>query len=1151
MRTGALVFRSLTWFWRTNLPTVAGAAVAVSVLGGALLVGDSVRSSLRRLALERLGATDVLVAAPAFVREALSEDLRRASGAIRSAVPLIALDAVVTHTPSGRRAGSVQVFAVDDRFWQFHGVPGVRGPAGRDALASPALAEELGASVGDSLVVRVQKPSAIPSGVLQGRRDDMSHGLRLTVRAVLAPDRLGEFSLVLSQAPVRALFVPLARVQRDLEQPDRANVILVGGGDMDQTLASTVTKVLASAAQADDVGLKVRGVGGAPDAESTGERMAPGTVPLIVESESGLLSERLRSAIERGATDLGYDTLPVLTYLANTIRTDTREIPYSVISAVNLEAYERLTRARPDGPPEARAAPAAEATSAIWLNAWAARELAARPGDRLTIDYYVWSDNRGLETRQAAFALAGVVSMEGPGGDRTLTPDYPGMTDAPRIGDWDPPFPVDLRRIRPADEQYWELFRAAPKAFVTLAVGQRLWPSPFGSITSVRVYPPEGMPAASARDALLKAVRSSWTPVAAGVSVHAVRARALDAARGSTDFGEYFLYFSFFLAVSGLLLMGLFFRLGIEQRTREVGLLRSIGFSVVTIRRLLLAEGAALAIVGSVLGLLGAVGFSSLILLALRTWWVGAVGTRALALDVTPLALGTGALAGVLMAIATMWWTLRGLAIRTPRALMSDGAVAEAILSSRRRTRGGFVARLTHGRSHGWLLAVALVLLVLGWQGGISEAAAFFGAGVLVLAAALTAFGRWVRRPPGSPIHEPGGWGLVRLGARQTGWRPGRSVLSVALIASATFVIVAVGAFRREAGEPGSSAGTGGYALFAESLVPLMHDLASREGRAELGFAADDEADASRLHIARFRLRPGDDGSCLNLYRPSAPRIVAPTDAFRREGRFTFARSLAATDAEWRNPWLLLDRRFADGAVPVIGDANSLAYALHRSVGDDLVVSGPGGTPVTLRVVAALSDSVFKSELLMSEHDFVRLFPRHEGARFFLIEAPADRHAAVAALLEDRLADFGFDVQSAAARLGAYHRVENTYLTTFQTLGGLGLVLGTFGLGAVLLRNVLERRRELALLGAVGYRARHLATMILAESVLLLGAGLLAGLLAAVLAIAPALVARGGRFPVASTLALLGGVFAAGLVSTLGATRAASSGRLLQALRSE
>ena len=80
-------------------------------------------------------------------------------------------------------------------------------------------------------------------------------------------------------------------------------------------------------------------------------------------------------------------------------------------------------------------------------------------------------------------------------------------------------------------------------------------------------------------------------------------------------------------------------------------------------------------------------------------------------------------------------------------------------------------------------------------------------------------------------------------------------------------------------------------------------------------------------------------------------------------------------------------------------------------------------------------------------------------------------------------------------RLAEFHAVENTYLSTFQTLGGLGLLVGTVGLAAVLLRNVLERRRELALLGAVGYRRGHMFAIVLAENALLLGWGLAVGAL--------------------------------------------------------
>ena len=155
-------------------------------------------------------------------------------------------------------------------------------------------------------------------------------------------------------------------------------------------------------------------------------------------------------------------------------------------------------------------------------------------------------------------------------------------------------------------------------------------------------------------------------------------------------------------------------------------------------------------------------------------------------------------------------------------------------------------------------------------------------------------------------------------------------------------------------------------------------------------------------------------------------------------------------------------------------------------LGDDFVLNRETG-PVRLRLVGALSDSIFQSELVMAEKNFLRLFPEQEGYRFFLIDTPAGAESSVvAATLEDRLSDFGFDVVPTSERLANFHRVENTYLSTFQMLGGLGLLLGTLGMAAVLLRNVLERRRELALLRAVGYNSSHFTLMVVAENALLL-----------------------------------------------------------------
>ena len=201
--------------------------------------------------------------------------------------------------------------------------------------------------------------------------------------------------------------------------------------------------------------------------------------------------------------------------------------------------------------------------------------------------------------------------------------------------------------------------------------------------------------------------------------------------------------------------------------------------------------------------------------------------------------------------------------------------------------------------------------------------------------------------------------------------------------------------------------------------------------------------------------------------------------------------------------------------------------------------------------MAALSDSIFQGELLISENNFLRLFPAVPGYRFFLIEATTANAAGVTAALETALSDYGFDVTSTADRLAAYHRVENTYISTFQTLGALGLVLGTVGLAAVLARNVLERRRELALLAAVGYRRASLAVMIVAENALLLVAGLAIGTACALVAIVPAIASRGGHVAALSMAVWLAVILITGLAAVALSSLLMMRLPLLPALRSE
>ncbi len=1106
MQTAQLIKRSLAYYWQTDLVVVLGVAIAVSVLAGALLIGESVRGSLRDLSSQRLGKTDDLISSANFFREQLAADLEP----VGATCPMIALDGVVVHEPSKRRAGGVKVYGVDERFWKFNGVASVAAPENRNAYVSKSLASELGSNPGESLVLRIEKPSEIPVESLHGRKEDPGRTIRLNVASVLGADSLGEFSLQPQQGTVRAIFVSLRFLQQELEKNGRVNTILVAKS----AGTHSIPALLKSKATLDDLGLKLRAVN-----EQT----------ISLESDSKIINEHVTAAANEAAKALSLRTVPVLSYLANSISTGERSTPYSLVTALDDETLTHLDKfetAIPAHPP-------------IILNDWTARDLDAKSGDTVSLEYYLWHENGRLETKKAEFQLVAVVPIAGLAADRDLVPEYPGITESEDMSQWDPPFPIDLDRVRKQDEDYWHQYRATPKAFIPLSTAQSLWGTRFGKLTSIRVESPNNQLTPETLNNYAESLRKSLDPALIGFQVVAVRDQGRAASRGATDFGEYFLYFSFFLVVAALMLTTLFFKLGIEQRAREIGTLQAIGFSDGGIRRLFLVEGALLAGIGSLLGLVGAIAYAALLMYGLRTWWVGAVGTTALTLHISWLSLVIGAVGGVAAALVCIYFTLRRLGRLSTRSLLM-GFVEDASRKDTKAKRRAFLGPV--------FTLIGIVLLIAGALQLIPPVAAFFGGGVILLIAGVFFLSSWLKRSNRPAIQGSGWWTIARLGFRNATYRPGRTVLCITLIASAAFIIVAVDGFRRSSTTASDlKSGTGGFPFVAESLLPIVHDANTPEGRDSLNLGNNDST-LKDVRFTNLRVRPGDDTSCLNLYQPRNPKIVAPPQSFINDNRFTFQSSLAGTTEEKNNPWLLLDHQFEDGAVPVIGDANSLTYVLHLGVGDELVVDHANG-PLKLRVVAALSDSIFQSELLMSEKNFLRLFPAEPGYRMFLIDAPNSQ--AVSTTLEERLSDFGFDVSSTNERLANFHRVENTYLSTFQMLGGLGLALGTLGMAAVLLRNVFERRRELALLRAVGYNSSHFAAMVITENVLMLCCGLAVGFVCALLAIAPVLFERGGRLPNISLGLLLLAVLLSGAIASLVATLAALRSPLLPALRAE
>ena len=462
------------------------------------------------------------------------------------------------------------------------------------------------------------------------------------------------------------------------------------------------------------------------------------------------------------------------------------------------------------------------------------------------------------------------------------------------------------------------------------------------------------------------------------------------------------------------------------------------------------------------------------------------------------------------------------------------------------------------------------IVLVLGLLGAIPNSEAFSGMSWLVVSFFLVGIALFVGSLQALSailkshrVARLRGSGLVmvgRLGCRNAARNRMRSVLSTALIASATFVIVAVAAGRRNPANerPDRASGNGGFSLVAETATPIFPDLNSETGRDKAGLRAPaDDAQKQLLadmEVHAFRMRPGENASCLNIYQTQLPTILGVPESLLRRGGFKFI------DQRKADYWKLLSTPRDDGRIPVVGDMNTLMFSLHKGPGATISIAQDSAKKTELAVVGMLDSSIFQGVLLMSEENFQKLFPEHPGYRYFLIGANSDRvskHgefsaaevAALSSLLEAGLTPFSFDAERVVDRIAAFLIVQNTYLSTFQTLGGLGLLLGTLGLATVMLRNVVERRSELALLAAVGFTPGRLRVMVLAENALLLLFGLLVGTSCALLAMLPHLVTVGADTPWLSGAKLLLLVFVVGMAAAWAAVKEASRTAIVTALR--
>ncbi|MBN2685421.1 MAG: ABC transporter permease [Pontiellaceae bacterium] len=741
----------------------------------------------------------------------------------------------------------------------------------------------------------------------------------------------------------------------------------------------------------------------------------------------------------------------------------------------------------------------------VIINRWLADTLDAQVGSSVLMRYYELLPSGGFEERERAFEVKHILEMDELAGERELAPPFPGLTDVNRCADWDVGLPMDDEALEDeANEAYWEAYRQTPKAIVSLAAGQEMWANRFGSLTSVRWTNSADVAAA---------FRNEYQPSASGFYFRPVRAEALAAVDQAMDFGELFVGMSFFLILSALLLTAMVFVFGIQRRSEEIGTLLSVGWRVRTIRLMQLAEGGTVALIGSALGAGLGIGYTKLLIIGLSRGWGGAVANTAIQFFAEPKTVVIGGVSSFICALVAMVIAIWRQARRPVHELLQADFVEEfhpSTAPAQKKNRWAKLLVIVPA-------AAALVLIVYSlMSSGRNPSMWFFTAGGLLLVAGIAACSFPLRRMG----REDDRWSLPGLARRNAGRRSGRSMAVIGLMASGGFLVFAVSSMQEDvtahADKPWS--GTGGFVWFGQSTLGI------KDG----------------LDGVNLRVRDGDDAGCLNLNRAQSPRLLGVNPA---------AMSARGAFSDGADVWDALELNLPDGMIPaLVGDSDTAMWGLEAATGvekgDVLEYTDDTGRTFKVKLVGTLPMrlSVFQGSVIIAEQQFVERYPSEAGYRMFLLDERPDVRE------YERL---GLDVVPSVDRLREFYAVEATYLAMFLVLGALGLMVGSLGLGVVVLRNVQDRRAELALLRAVGYRSGTLRHLLLMEHGGLLVGGMVVGSVAALVAMVPAVFMSHTQVSAAGMVALTVGLFVIAAVCVLLSVFIALRSISIESLRNE
>ncbi len=528
------ILKSFVFYKRQHLAVILGTIISTAVLTGALIVGDSVKYSLNNIVEARLGNIQFVLQSPErFVRAELAKEISAKLNV--NTAPVIMLQGVATNPEDESRINKTQVIGIDSSFWLISGkqMPAL---AEDEAIISENTAKRLNLSVNDELVIRVENRSVIPVNSPFSIEDVPSVSLRLKIKAIADENILGRFSLKSNQVAPYNVFISREFLSSKLEISGLVNSILIAGDNKSTITSELFNNAVSETWQLKDAGIEIKKMDDRGNCEITSDRIF-----IDKQISASLLKRKL-------------PVKTILTYLVNSITLKDKATPYSFVSAVSENYFGKGIN-----------------ENDIIINEWLSEDLNAHVGDTVGLKYFVFDAQQNLKEDSSRFVVKAIIPTRDSLINRSLMPKFPGFAKAVSCLEWNTSMPIDMKKIRHKDEDYWNEFKGTPKAVISAEAGKKLWQNKFGDYTSIRF-----------NDSIVKNnldVLKSINPKDLNLSVIDFRSNGIAASQSGVDFGELFLSLSFFVILAGIILTIMLYVLGLEQRKFETGLLISLGYS--------------------------------------------------------------------------------------------------------------------------------------------------------------------------------------------------------------------------------------------------------------------------------------------------------------------------------------------------------------------------------------------------------------------------------------------------------------------------------------------------------------------------------------------------------------------------------------------